>query len=224
MEKRKAICYAKLNCKNASRDVTDEQMELYFKKFCSRTNVEPKQFVIDRHEDGTYKSDKSGWNHILEVCEEESVDLILVPTYMMISPSFIDTLGTIREIKEKHEVSFYFIRERMCTADPDFETAFQLLMMVSDQMEYYKNNALEMRVEFQEATGHRADESSAVKVQIDDLLYEKSCVMSKDFGMSVEEFIEVLLEFATDPNKRNEFEKFFGFEEWNDYEDGIYPL
>jgi len=213
MEKRKAICYANLNCKNASRDVTDEQMELYFRKFCSRTNVEPIQFVIDRYENGTYRTDKQGWNHLLKVCEEGTVELIVVPTYKMISHAFIDTLGTIREIKEKYKVSFYFIREKMCTAEADFETDYQLLMMVSDQMEYYKNNALEMRTDFQEATGHRADESSAVKVQIDDKLYKKSCVISKDYGMHVEKLIEMFLEFATDSNKRNEFEKIFGLDE-----------
>ena len=206
MEKRKAICYANLNCKNASRDVTDEQMELYFKRFCLHTNVEPVQFVIDRYDESTYKSKRTGWNHVLDVCKEGTVELILVPTYLMVCSAFIDTLEEIRELKSKYNVPFYFIRERLYTEEENFETTFQLHMMVQDHTQYCKKNVLEMRSEFFEATGCKAEDASAIKVQIDDMLYEKSCIVSKDYGMTVEELIECLLAFATDQAKREELE------------------
>lgn len=212
MENVNVICYANLNAKNSPREVTDEMVGVYFKKYCFDHNLYPVQIVIDRCDDSVFRKKRNGWNRVEELCKEGVASVIIVPTYQMVSIAFADVFEAIKEMKSL-SADMQFIRENIFTKDKDYEATFQILAMIIQQAEILKNTDYSMRKEFVAATGCQASAPSAISIQLNDELYAKAYAVSKKYGMNVEELVEELLNFATNPNKEKQFEKDLGFDD-----------
>lgn len=212
MENAKVICYANLNSKNSPREVTDEMMEVYFKKYCFDHNLNPVEIVIDRCDNSTYRKKRIGWNRVEKLCKEKAASTIIVPTYQMVSIAYSDVFHAIEEMKMLF-VDMHFIRENIFTENPDYNIVIQMTAMIHEEAEVFKKTEYSMRKEFARATGCQASEPSAISFQIDDNLYAQAYAVSKKYGMNVEEMVVELLHFAINPDKEKQFEKDLGFDD-----------
>lgn len=211
MENVKVICYANLNSKNSPREVTDEMMEVYFKKYCYDHNLDLAKIIIDRCDDDTYRKKRNGWNRVKELCKEGAASAVIVPTYQMVSIAFADVFEAIKEMKQ-HSADIHFIRENIFTKNADYEVTFQMLAMIIQQADIFRSAEYSMRKEFATVTGCQASEPSAISIQIDDELYARANAVSKKYGMNVEELVVDLLHFAINPDSEKQFEKDLGFD------------
>lgn len=69
--------------------------------------------------------DRSTFDHMIEECQRNHVDLILVKSLSRISRNLITCVETIRQFR-KYGLGFYFINEDLYTLDPQSDNYVQL--------------------------------------------------------------------------------------------------
>lgn len=212
MENARAICYANLNSKNSSHEVTDEVMEQFFRKSYENGNNEIIQIVIDRCNTEIHYSKRKGWQHVLDICKDGTINTLIVPSFRMVAPQYGDLIDLIREL-QKYSVNVWFIYEEISTEGKDATTLISFQAMVEEQYERLRYNEEKLRKQFESVTGCPAGLPSAKTVKIDDFLYKKANKVASIFGDEVEEMIESLLIFAINPQNEDRLAQMLGSRE-----------
>lgn len=85
---KRVICYANLNCFNSPDNITDEHMQKFFiealREMPNRPALEVVDIIVDRYAPDIYYKQREGWQKLLEICKNDVVDTIIVPTSQMV--------------------------------------------------------------------------------------------------------------------------------------------
>lgn len=204
---KKVLFYANLNSQNSSMLTTDEQMEKFFIEFGYQEPFEAHGVYIDRCDEYRVSEYRRNWGELYNKCKTEHIDLIIVPTYTMVSKFCMDLLSIIHDFKEQFNTDFYFMRERFSTDEKEMESFIKLIALRADQEQQEEKESSKMRIRFQDINGVKAGCPSAKTIQLDDKLYRDAFKVSQKYGMSVEELIIDYLLFTINPDNESEFRK-----------------
>ena len=92
------------------------QTDYYKKKIMEHPGWEFVQIYVDNGISGLSTSRREGFNHMIEDCLARRIDLVLTKSISRFARNTVDTVTTIRKLKEKG-VGVYFEKENIFTTD-----------------------------------------------------------------------------------------------------------
>lgn len=206
MDSQKIICYANLNSFNSPKGVTDSHMQQFFNSYYQESNAEIVAVFVDHSRDTTTLQNREGWKKLKQICKEQKVDCIVVPSLKMLGGAINDLINLSKEFDYKYGTSFYIMHEDIGGSDDRFRLLLDYHATLMYEQDLLKKNELKMREKFYNATGLNG-EQSAVPVLIDYDLYHAAEAKAKEFGDSVDALVHYHLQFASDPANKAIVEK-----------------
>lgn len=213
---KKVICYANLNCFNSPDNVTDEHMEKFFiealREMPNRPALEIVDIIVDRYAPDIYYKQREGWQKLLEICKNDVVDTIVVPTVQMVTKGIVDIVELFRDMRSTHDCDLYFMYEQIASSDNEREMQLQFFAVMEEHKINLKKAERKLRGHFYDATQINR-EISAVSVLLDNKVYEKAERFARDYGCDVQSLIHYFFEEVTKEQNRKLFEKMMGWED-----------
>lgn len=206
----KVICYANLNCFNSPDNVTDEHMQKFFiealQKIPNKPALELIDIVIDRYTPNVHYMRREGWQKLLEICKNEKVDTIIVPTVQMVTQGFIDIVELFRNMRSTYDCDLYFMYEQIESSKEESEMLLNFIAVVEEEKNNLKKAERKLRGHFYDATQINR-EISAVPILIDNKIYEQMESFTRKFGEDVQTIMNWFFEVLVKPENCELFEK-----------------
>ncbi len=207
---REIICYANLNCFNCPENITDEHMENYFTKVLkdtpNRASLKIVDVIIDRYNPDTHYTKRKGWQKVIELCHEYSVDTIVVPASSMITSGMVDIVELIKEMRNSFDCDMHFMYEQFNSSSNDSEIKIQFFAVNESYREQLKESERKLRGNFYDAN-HINQEISAVPILVDNKVYEQIEKFARNYGENVQTILNWFLEVLVKPDNCELFEK-----------------
>lgn len=213
---KRVICYANLNCFNSPENVTDEHMQKFFiealREMPNRPALEVVDIIVDRYAPDIYYKKREGWQRLLEICKNDVVDTIVVPTVQMVTKGIVDIVELFRDVRSTYDCDLYFMYEQISSSDKERELQFQFFAVMEEHKNNLKKAERKLRGHFYDATQINR-EISAVPVLLDNKVYETAERVARDYGCDVQSLIHYFFEEVTKEQNRKLFEKMMGWED-----------
>ncbi len=212
---KRVICYANLNCFNSPDNVTDEHMQKFFiealREMPNRPALEVVDVIVDRYPPEIYYKKREGWKKLLEICKNDGVDTIVVPTVQMVTKGLADILELFRDMHSTYDCDIYFMYEKIGSSEKECEMLLSFFATVEHENNELKKSERKLRGHFYDATQINR-EISAVPVLIDDKVYKKVEKFASAFGQNPQTILNWFFEVLVEPENHEFFEKIMGWE------------
>lgn len=213
---KRVICYANLNSFNSPDNVTDEHMRKFFvealREMPNRPSLEVVDIVVDRYAPDVYYKKREGWQKLLEICKNDVVDTIIVPTVQMVTKGIVDIVELFRDMHSTYDCDMYFMYEKIGSSEKECEMLLSFFATVEQENNELKKSERKLRGHFYDATQINR-EISAVPVLLDNKVYEKAEKFARDYGCDVQSLLHYFFEEATKEKNQKLFEKIMGWED-----------
>lgn len=213
---KRVICYANLNSFNSPDNVTDEHMRKFFvealREMPNRPALEVVDIVVDRYAPDVYYKKREGWQKLLEICKNDVVDTIIVPTVQMVTKGIVDIVELFRDMRSTYDCDLYFMYEQIASSKQESEMQLNFFAVVEEEKNNLKKAERKLRGQFYDATQINR-EISAVPVLLDNKVYEKAERFARDYGCDVQSLLHYFFEEATKEKNQKLFKKIMGWED-----------
>lgn len=207
----KVICYANLNSFNSPENITDEQMKAFFTAYITKPEIEVVDVIIDRDTPDVFFAHRDGWKKIAELCRQEKIELIIVPSVRMLATPLFDVFQANHDIKEMYKCDVCYLYENLCSADDDYNTQLQFFTFAEDELKKRKRRKTRLREVFAKATGMK-DGSCAISVLIDAPQYRKVEEFAQPYGADVDKILKWFFDAIVEPKNYEKLDELLGFE------------
>lgn len=215
---KRVICYANLNCFNSPDNITDEHMQKFFiealREMPNRPALEVVDIIVDRYAPDIYYKQREGWQKLLEICKNDVVDTIIVPTSQMVTKGLVDIVELFRDMHSTYDCDLYFMYEQIASSEKENETLLHFFAVVEEEKNNLKKAERKLRGHFYDAN-HINREISAVPILIDNKIYEQMEKFTRNFGEDVQTIMNWFFEVLVKPDNCELFEKIM---EWDNVE------
>lgn len=212
---KRVVCYANLNSFNSPDNITDEHMKKFFiealTEIPNRPALEVVDVIVDRCAPEVYYKKRKGWQKLLEICEKDVIDTIIVPSTCMVTQGIVDITELVRDMHRTYDCDVYFMYEQTSSADKEYEMQMQFFAVIEEQKNHLKKVERKLRGHFYDATQINR-EICAVPVLIDNRVYEKVEKFARDFGENTQTILNWFFEVLVKPENHELFEKIMGWE------------
>lgn len=213
---KRVICYANLNCFNSPDNVTDEHMQKFFvealREMPNRHALEVVDIIVDRDAPDVYYKQREGWQKLLEICKNDVVDTIIVPTVQMVVQGIVDIVELFRDMRSTYDCDLYFMYEQIASSDNEREMQLQFFALIEEHKINLKKTERKLRGHFYNATQTNR-EISAVPVLLDNKVYEKAERFARNYCCDPQSLMHCFFEEATKEKNHKLFEKIMGWED-----------
>ena len=145
----RAVIYSTIpdGCKNISADaLVNLAVATIENTQCSVIDI-----VLDA-ENNRCCTRREKWTHLMEQCENEEVDLIIVPSITMLGYGMLETIKCLRYLKAQHErFDVYFLFENIYTGADCFDEYISFYCMMADYNRTQKLRKAEFRKIYKQA-------------------------------------------------------------------------
>ena len=207
----KAICYANLNSFNSPENITDEQMKAFFTAYITNTETEIVDIIIDRYLPDIFFAHRDGWRKIAELCRQEKIDLIIIPTVRMLATPLFDVFQANYDIKKMYGCEVRYLYENLCSIDENYDRQLQFFTCAEDELKKRNWRKNRLRSVFAEVTGI-TDESTAISVTIDAPQYRKIEEFARPYGANVDRIIKWFFDAIIEPKSYEKLDELLGFD------------
>lgn len=133
VKKRRVAGYARVSTDNEEQQSSYEaQMDYYTKYITSRKDWEFVAMYSDEGTSATSTKHRSGFNHMIEDALAGHIDLIVTKSISRFARNTVDSLTTIRKLKEKG-VEVYFEKENIHTLDAKGELLITIMSSLAQE-------------------------------------------------------------------------------------------
>jgi len=212
---KRVICYANLNSFNSHDNITDEHMKKFFiealTEMPNRPALEVVDVIVDRCAPEIYYKKRKGWQKLLEICEKDVIDTIIVPSTCMVTQGIVDIVDLFGDMRSKYDCDLYFMYEQLDSSVKESEMQLSFFSTVEEEKNNLKKVERKLRGHFYDATQINR-EICAVPVLIDNKVYEKVEKFARDFGENPQTILNWFFEVLVKPENHELFEKIMGWE------------
>ena len=212
---KRVICYANLNSFNSPDNITDEHMKKFFiealTEIPNRPALEVVDVIVDRCAPEVYYKKRKGWQKLLEICEKDVIDTIIVPSTCMVTQGIVDIVDLFGDMRSTYDCNLYFMYEQIDSSVKESEMQLSFFSVVEQEKNNLKKVERKMRGHFYDATQINR-EICAVPVYIDNTIYEKVENFARDFGENPQTILNWFFEVLIKPENHELFEKIMGWE------------
>lgn len=149
----RVAAYARVSTDHEEQETSlAAQTDYYKKKILEHPGWEFVEIYVDNGISGLSTSRREGFNHMAENCLAGRIDLVLTKSISRFARNTVDTVTTIRKLKEKG-VGVYFEKENIFTTDSKGE--FLLTIMSSLAQEESRSISENVNLAAKKAHGGR---------------------------------------------------------------------
>ena len=129
----RVAAYARVSTDHEEQETSlAAQTDYYKKKIMEHPGWEFVQIYVDNGISGLSTSRRDGFNHMIEDCLDGRIDLVLTKSISRFARNTVDTVTTIRKLKEKG-VGVYFEKENILTTDSKGEFLLTLMSSLAQE-------------------------------------------------------------------------------------------
>lgn len=133
MVRKKVAAYARVSTEHEEQQSSYEaQVDYYTKKINERPEWEFVEVYTDRGITGTNTKKRDGFNRMVKDALDGKIDLILTKSVSRFARNTVDTLSTIRKLKE-HGVAVYFEEQNIDTMDGKGELLITIMSSIAQE-------------------------------------------------------------------------------------------
>jgi len=131
--KKKVAAYARVSTENEEQSTSYEaQIDYYTKRIESNPAWEMVKVYSDEGISATSTKKRDGFNHMIRDALDGKIDLILTKSVSRFARNTVDTLTTVRKLKEKG-VEVYFEKENIYTMDSKGELLITIMSSLAQE-------------------------------------------------------------------------------------------
>ena len=129
----RVAAYARVSTDHEEQETSlAAQTDYYKKKIMEHPGWEFVQIYVDNGISGLSTNRREGFNHMIEDCLAGRIDLVLTKSISRFARNTVDTVTTIRKLKEKG-VGVYFEKENILTTDSKGEFLLTLMSSLAQE-------------------------------------------------------------------------------------------
>lgn len=144
---KRAFCYACFP--KTSEAVDDALMTACINEALPQVNTYVVKSFVDVDNKKQPKN-RPNWNAMIEECQEENINLIVLPEVAMLAHNTMDAILYAKEAKRKYGVDMYFLIERLDTASENADERLNDYLMLQEQFEQQQKRRKKLRKLFRE--------------------------------------------------------------------------
>ena len=138
--KQRVAAYARVSTEHEEQQSSYEaQVDYYTRKIKERSDWSFVEVYTDKGITGTNTKKREGFNRMVKDALDGKIDLILTKSVSRFARNTVDTLTTIRKLKERG-VAVYFEEQTINTLDGKGELLITIVTNSSDNRRTYNNN------------------------------------------------------------------------------------
>ena len=154
---KQVVAYLRVSTSEQVRDgISLPRQKNLIEAYCSLKNLPKVRFIVDEGVSG-FKSNRPGYQQVIELIQSGEVDILIVHDLARLSRRVRDTLSFVEDVIQRHEVEFVSLREDIDTTTPvgkaflTINAAFNQLYR--DEISYRTKSALDHKKTKNEKTG-----------------------------------------------------------------------
>lgn len=134
----RGLCYA---CFPGSSKPVDEELLTRFANAVSPASVKiVKSFVDIRNKKSP--RNRPNWNAVLEECQFEDIDYIVIPAISMLSYHLSTAIEVAREVRKKYNIKIHFLYEDICTGGEETDQELYVDILSAIDYESHRSNRI----------------------------------------------------------------------------------
>ena len=115
---KQVVAYLRVSTSEQVRDgISLPRQKNLIEAYCSLKNLPKVRFIVDEGVSG-FKSNRPGYQQVIELIQSGEVDILIVHDLARLSRRVRDTLSFVEDVIQRHEVEFVSLREDIDTTTP----------------------------------------------------------------------------------------------------------
>lgn len=146
---KEAVCYACFS--NEKTPVDENTLTKFANTAIPQVTLSVKKSFIDISNKKSAKN-RPNWNAMLEECEADGIQIVVVPAVTMLSYNNFDALILAKDIKREYGINTYFLFENIFTGSETANMDMSFYGMIQDYLDKQKKQKKKLKKIFAELT------------------------------------------------------------------------
>lgn len=134
----RGLCYA---CFPGSSTPVDEDLLTKFANAVSPASVKIEKSFVDIRNKKAPRN-RPNWNAILEECQFEDIDYIVIPAITMLSYQLSTAIEVAREVRKKYNIKIHFLYEDIFTGGEETDQELYVDVLSAIDYDSHRNNRI----------------------------------------------------------------------------------
>lgn len=134
----RGLCYA---CFPGTSQPVDEELLTRFANAVSPASVKIEKSFVDIRNKKAPRN-RPNWNAILEECQFEDIDYIVIPAIAMLSYHLSTAIEVAREVRKKYNIKIHFLYEDICTGGEETDQELYVDVLSAIDFDSHRNQSI----------------------------------------------------------------------------------